>query len=199
MLNFLRLVDIEIFFLINSTLKNSVFDILMPFITNNKNFNLIFFLIFISLMFWGKTKGRVAGVSIVSGTIISDILCSRILKHLINRPRPFMVMDGVIKMVSAAGPSMPSSHAMNSFTVATMVFLFFRKKNVSEKKTILQTIKLYWIGFITYFFAFLSAYSRVYVGVHYPADIFVGAILGIMLGYVVYIITVKYIIKNAEI
>jgi undecaprenyl-diphosphatase len=189
MLNFLQTlqtIDVKIFFLINNTLKNNFFDFIMPFITTTKNFYIIFLLIFLYLIIFGKFRGKVAAISIVVGVTISDLLCSKILKHLINRPRPFMIMDEVIKMVSAAGPSMPSSHAMNSFTVATMFLLFFKKNGCNEKNWFIKIIKSYWVGIIAYFFAFLSSYSRVYVGVHYPSDVLLGAILGIFLGIILY-------------
>ena len=64
---------------------------------------------------------------------------------------------------------MPSAHAMNWFSGATLLYLFYPKR---------------WVWFLT--FAFLVALSRIIVGVHYPSDIFVGAVIGIGIGAGVY-------------
>jgi undecaprenyl-diphosphatase len=58
-----------------------------------------------------------------------------------------------------------SSHAANSFALAMAVYLLNKNK---------------WVGFILFFWAFLISYSRIYLGAHYPLDVFVGAILGIL-------------------
>lgn len=190
-LEFIKDIDIQLFYLVNHEWRNFLFDVIMPFITNTKNFYLIFIIIWICLIYYGKSKTRISAWSIIIGAMFSDILSSKILKHLINRPRPFETLQNVIKMVSSAGPSFPSSHAVNSFTVATMFMLFFKNDYADDKNKITQIVKNYWVGLVAYTFAFLSAYSRVYVGVHYPFDVFCGAILGILLGYGFYQITIK--------
>jgi len=64
-----------------------------------------------------------------------------------------------------------SSHAANSFAVASYSLLLIRNR-------------YYTISII--FWALLVSYSRTYLGVHYPGDILGGAILGIVLGYIIY-------------
>ena len=65
-----------------------------------------------------------------------------------------------------------SSHAANYGAIATYLFFLFRKFS-----------KWWWLLF---FWAALIAYSRVYLGVHYPADIFCGGLLGFAIGMGVY-------------
>jgi undecaprenyl-diphosphatase len=66
-----------------------------------------------------------------------------------------------------------SGHAISSFAVATLVSNILKPyyKNV-----------FYWL----FFWAFMVTYSRIYVGVHYPADIFTGAVFGIATGFLFY-------------
>ena len=64
-----------------------------------------------------------------------------------------------------------SSHASNSFVVAMFLHLLFKKK---------------WFSWFIFVWAALVSYSRVYLGVHFPADITGGAILGMVIGYGVY-------------
>jgi undecaprenyl-diphosphatase len=64
-----------------------------------------------------------------------------------------------------------SSHAANTFAIAVFSLLLFRNRYYS-------------ISIIAW--ASLVSYSRVYLGVHFPGDIIVGALLGIFVGYIVY-------------
>ncbi len=176
MIQFFKNLDISLFYFINHNLKNSFFDFLMPIVTNVKNFYLVFFILWLLMIFSKNYRFRIAGWTILITLIFSDILSSKILKHIFLRPRPFETLEGVYKLVCSAGPSLPSSHAVNSFTAATLIMLFFKRP--------LYTI-------ISYTIATLSAFSRVYVGVHYPSDVVFGAIIGFFIGWVSYKIVIK--------
>jgi undecaprenyl-diphosphatase len=68
-----------------------------------------------------------------------------------------------------------SGHSTNSFGIAMLLFLVFSKES---------------IWFRTGFFAWagITAYSRIYLGVHYPSDIFVGLIVGLFWGWMIYLL-----------
>ena len=82
------------------------------------------------------------------------------IKHLIH-----LVGDGCGGLYGFV-----SSHATNTAGIATFLFLLLRKKFP----------KYSWLVFI---WAALNSYSRVYVGVHYPADVMVGSLLGMAIGF----------------
>ena len=65
-----------------------------------------------------------------------------------------------------------SSHAANTFAMAFFTSKLFRNRYYS------------WFIFI---WAAVVSYSRIYLGVHYPLDIIGGALLGMLLGYLVFI------------
>jgi undecaprenyl-diphosphatase len=66
-----------------------------------------------------------------------------------------------------------SSHAANTFGVAMFLSLALRMK---------------WFTVLMMFWALVVSYSRIYLGVHYPADIICGALLGLACGYVVWLL-----------
>lgn len=202
-LDFLQYLDTQLFYFVNIEMRNRFFDLIMPFITDVKNFYIPFLVLFLGLLFFGKGRGRIAVFTIVLGVTFSDILSSKILKEIFARPRPFETLQNINQLVGAAGFSLPSSHAVNSFTAATMFFLFFRKKlnhtqSQSGRQLIADFIKAYWVGIIAYICAFLSAFSRIYVGVHYPFDALFGALIGIFVGWLVYKISTLVIYRKSK-
>lgn len=72
-----------------------------------------------------------------------------------------------------------SSHASNSFAIATFTSLFL--------SPYYKNYRIY-----AFIWAFLVSYSRIYLGVHFPGDIFAGAILGILLAHLVYFCYSKF-------
>jgi undecaprenyl-diphosphatase len=89
------------------------------------------------------------------------------LKDAVGRIRPCEALDGVRLLVGCGGsPSMPSNHAANSFALAVPLFMSARSR----------------LKYLFVLIAALVAYSRVYVGVHYPSDVLAGALLGAFIG-----------------
>ncbi len=103
---------------------------------------------------------------------------SNLTKHYIKRYRPThnLEIQAQVHTVNDYKGGMYgffSGHSTNSFGVAMLLFLIFSKESL-----------LFRIMFFAW--AALTAYSRMYLGVHYPSDIFVGFVVGIFWGYVVY-------------
>ncbi|MEW6195307.1 MAG: phosphatase PAP2 family protein [Bacteroidota bacterium] len=175
MLDTLYNIDITIFYFINGTLSNSLFDKFFVFITDVKNWYLTYLILLLISFFKGGRIGKIASIFVLFLIIISDQLSSFVLKDFFARIRPCNVLPDVNILVSCTESfSFPSSHAVNNFAVA----VFFAK----------LFPKLKWI---LYSSAFLIALSRPYCGVHYPSDIVGGAIIGSLLGYLFAIAALK--------
>jgi undecaprenyl-diphosphatase len=167
--------DTQLFFLINRTLANPFFDVLMPALTFQGYLlagPLLVYLVYRGL----KQKngpGRTClpqAISAIGIAFVSVLLADHLgdeLKHFIARSRPCQVLEGVRVIVSCPHTfSLPSSHAVTSFAFATPLFLLTRPFASAGWR--LYPLLL----------AALIALSRPYLGVHYPSDILAGAVIG---------------------
>lgn len=165
--------DRGLFYLINGGMANAFFDALMPVITDKGYLLMIPYL----LVLFGKAHREKDGSALLRTALAAVILSlfaillsdwlSHELKHIVGRPRPCKVLEGVHLLVGCTGSgSMPSNHATNSFAVAlTLGGLLCR--SVSP---LLISLPLLLAGLI--------AFSRISVGVHYPSDVLAGALMG---------------------
>lgn len=151
-------------------------------IFDQDSIGLIVDLIFLNSYFliYSLYRGRFYTVKVICATLIvftaSDSLTYRVFKQHFKRSRPEFVLEKVqLRTHSHTGYSFPSNHAANSF--AAFVFLGFWVSGLW------QTLFLLW--------ACLVAYSRIYVGVHFPADILSAALLGTTIAF-----TFKFIFKK---
>lgn len=160
-----RIVDTWLFYAVNHGTENGLFDWLMPLITD---YNIVAAIAIAAYLIWkDPKKGFILCIVIILAVTLSDFTNHRVFKEIFARLRPCNVLPDVHLLTGCSGSfSFPSSHAVNSFTVAA-VFGFYNKK----------------LFYITLPAAALVAYSRVYLGVHYPADVVVGALVGTGFGY----------------
>jgi undecaprenyl-diphosphatase len=110
-------------------------------------------------------------IAMILAVAVSDAFCRRVLKHYVERPRPGQsetFKDSAVVLAPGTGNSFPSNHAANCFAVAVILAAAFPR-----------------FRHMFYSFALLVAFSRVFVGVHYPSDVLVGSIVGILFGRVV--------------
>ncbi|MEW6713472.1 MAG: glycosyltransferase family 39 protein [Nitrospirota bacterium] len=153
--------DTSLFFLINQGLQNSFFDLIMPFITSRSY--IIFFLVVTPFFLKERKKGLIALLLSFIALGIGDA-SANFLKHLFEIPRPCHTLEEVRLLGGCGGSfSMPSNHAVNAFASAAAFSYFFRRASLPM-----------------FVIAILVAFSRVYIGVHYPSDVFAGAIWGFL-------------------
>ena len=173
-------IDLGLFYFFNQTIANPLFDKIMPFITEEDHWILLY-ITGLSILLWkGGRTGRYAVATLLITVIISDQLNSEVLKDYFDRLRPCKTLDDVRLLVSCgSGESFPSSHAVNNFGAATVASFYYERHK--------------WLFFST---ASIVAFSRVYVGVHYPLDLLTGAIVGVIIGIIVLFIINKFYKKD---
>ncbi|MBI2543603.1 MAG: phosphatase PAP2 family protein [Candidatus Aenigmarchaeota archaeon] len=155
--------DANVFLFINHSLVNPVFDAILPF-----THNLPYILFAVSVAYFFLRNERKLSLLLAIGIIIS-LVAVTLIKFSVDRPRPFEVYDDVRVLADADNsPSFPSNHVQTSFLVGTIVGRFHP-----------------YIGIFIYFLSAVVALGRVYTGVHYPTDVIAGALIGILIGWVV--------------
>lgn len=178
---FENLIELDkiIFSFFNQGLSNQIYDWIMPVITDwDKTIigRLLIVSTVIFLLWKGDPKKRMLVPLLFLTIIITDQLNSSVLKNIIDRPRPCHLVDGAyiienvrILVSCGSGFSFPSSHAANSFAIATLLSIYYQK--------------LSWLFILL---AAIVGFSRIYVGVHFPLDVIGGAVVGMICSLILY-------------
>lgn len=153
------------------SIRTPIGDVLMPLISKLGDAGAIWILLAVILIIIPKT--RKSGAILAAALLVDLILCNGLLKNLVRRVRPCDVNTSVQLLIARPHDfSFPSGHTAASF--AAVAALFF----AGEKKMWGPALVL----------AVLIAFSRMYLYVHYPTDILGGMIVGIVSGYIGYLI-----------
>ncbi len=126
-------------------------------------------------------------LAIVLVITLSDQFTSSFMKPFFERLRPCKDPDlaNVVNQVDRCGGryGFASSHAANTMGLAFFLFLF-------EKRSTFTVTMLIW--------AFFVGFSRVYLGVHFPGDVVVGFVVGIVFAYSLFKLMVRFTNQDAE-
>ena len=158
-------IDRAVFVVVNRTLQNPVFDCLMPALSN-KWLGLLLVAVVVPWLSarYGRRAWPAIGLAVLAVSL-SD-LGAGLIKQTVQRIRPCHVVPTVHLLAGCTRSfAMPSNHAGNMFAVAAVTGILLPR----------------W-GWVVLPLAGGVAYSRVYLGVHYPADVLVGALWGAGLG-----------------
>ena len=167
-------VNVDLFNFFNHGLQSPVLDGIMPIFTHFGGFKFIILILVVVILFARITKrDTLKKVAIITlGVLLFSAAIAFVLKHVVHEPRPFMSLDNVHLLIAEDDlNSFPSGHATSTFAVVTSLIL--NMKEFAKKNYLVIDIALV-------IFAVLIAFSRMYLGVHYPGDILAGAIVGIV-------------------
>ncbi len=167
----------EALFLFLNELNTTWLDPIMFFISGKLEWIWLYVLIIVRLIYKHKKAGLIALVVLILSVSLNDYITSGLMKPYFERIRPshdpsLAGMVHILNNYKGGLYSFASSHASNAFALATFLWLIFRRK---EK----------WVVYM-FVWAAVVAYSRIYLGVHYPGDIIVGASVGAIVANILY-------------
>ena len=114
------------------------------------------------LLFFPRTRkaGFWALIAMLFGLVCTNVL----LKHLVGRTRPWLVLEGLVPLVVEDDPnSFPSGHTCAAFACCVTWARCTGKR---------------WLRCLCIAAALLMGFSRLYVGVHFPSDVLAGCAVG---------------------
>ena len=144
--------------------RNAALDPTFKFVTNSvAPIGLAAPLLVTSIGFIQKDKTLQNKGYYMGATLLTSALITTSLKFAIDRDRPFVTYPDIQKLTGAGSPSFPSGHTSEAFATATSLSLAFPKWYVIAP---------------SFIWASAAGYSRMHLGVHYPSDVLVGALIG---------------------
>lgn len=170
-MNALNSIEIGLLHSLHDFFVCDLLDLVLPIITSLSNAGIIWIVIALALLPFKKTRqaGLSMGIALLLGLIFGNIL----LKPIVARTRPYDFDTSVLLLIAKEKDfSFPSGHTMAAFEGAVALFL-------NNKK----------VGVAALVLAFVTAFSRLYLMVHYPSDVLVGMLLGTVLALLAYKLT----------
>ncbi|MCE8423189.1 MAG: phosphatase PAP2 family protein [Candidatus Methanoperedens sp.] len=162
-LEYFESLDKTIFLDINHNMANPLFDFVFP------PLRYLTYIFWLSLIIYFLTRNEKKLALLMTVGIIGGMVFTYPLKLLIDRTRPYDQIESTRLLTpSETDPSFPSGHTELSFLASTVVSRF----HPGYSKYL-------------YAFSFIVALSRIYVGVHFPADTIAGLIVGVIIGKLV--------------
>lgn len=160
-MDFLLQLDGNILLAIQEYIRHDWMDSFWKFITSLGDSG--WFWLTVSLLLLIPRKTRKAGITAIVAIAIGALITNVMLKNLVARTRPYEVVQGLTLLIERQHDfSFPSGHTCASFAAALVYY---------------RLLPRFW-GIASIILAALIAFSRLYVGVHYPSDVLVGLLVG---------------------
>jgi len=175
--------DRDLFVYLNN-MHHPWLDPIMAFLSSYLAWMLVCITVIILIIYKNRYQGLAASLFMLVGLGINS-LANNLIKLVIMRPRPGREesLQEIIRQLEDIGytSSFFSAHSSNSFCMALFASFYFRNKYYS---------------IVMFAWALIVAYSRIYVGKHYPLDVMVGIVFGLLTGWFSFWIYNRYCNKK---
>ena len=164
MIEWITNIDKNILLFLQEHLRNGFFNPIMIFITYLGDGGIMWIVASLAMTAFKKT--RKAGIMALLALVLGFIVTNLILKNCFERVRPYDQFQDLILLIRKQSDfSFPSGHSCSSFAVSMTWYHYLNKKGIGRFSVILAS---------------LIAFSRLYVCVHFPTDVIVGVLVGIL-------------------
>ena len=170
--------DADILFWIQDHLRGAIPDKIFSAVTGLGELGILWILCIIAMLCMKKTRrhGVLMAIALIAAACIGNLL----LKPLIARPRPYTDFPSIVLLIAKEkSPSFPSGHTITAFACAAVFWHYDRRWGVGA--VIVATL----IGF-----------SRLFLFMHYPTDVLAGATLGLLIGFLTCMVSVKVSVRR---
>lgn len=162
--------DLPILDWIQANLKSGVMDVIWPIVTLFGDGGVFWIAVAAVLLFFPKT--RKTGIGMGVALILGVVVCNVTLKPLVGRIRPYDFQEklGVTIVLLTERMhdfSFPSGHTIASFEASVVILMNHKKA-----------------GIAALILAFLIAFSRLYLYVHYPTDVIFSMVVGTIFAFI---------------
>lgn len=166
----LNLFESDILLWIQDNLRTDAFDVLMPFVSALNNAGLLSILTVLLLL--ALTRYRRVGITAFFSLAFEFVIVNLFLKNCTARIRPYIVNEKLILLGQVPTDfSFPSGHTGAAFAVS-MAMLFCARDGELPKPCAYAAVAA----------SVLIALSRLYNAAHYPTDVLVGMLAGLVTG-----------------
>ena len=173
-LSFCQNLDGNLLLWIQENLRSEFLTPLFRFVTTTGNAGLLWIVMTCFLLVFKRTRkvGTMCAISLILSLIFTNLL----IKPIAARTRPYELIEGLHILIAKPHDfSFPSGHSSAAFAAAWVIFRRLKKK----------------FGIPALIYASIMAFSRLYLGVHYPTDVLAGILLGIL-----YAITAMWFVER---
>ncbi len=158
--------DAGVLLWVQEYIRTPLGDLLMPIWSSLGNDGLLWIALALLLLCFRKT--RRAGVLALAGMLLNFIAVNVVIKHLVARPRPWLVVEGLNTLLFIDDPnSFPSGHTSAACAFAAALCC---------------ELDPVWAKALAVAGAVLMGWSRIYVAIHFPTDVLAGAVIGAACG-----------------
>lgn len=181
-MNWLLQLDGNLLLWIQEFLRNDLLTPIVSFYTKLGDAGLLWIALSLGLLFCKRT--RRAGAAGLLALILGALCTNVVLKHLVARPRPWLTVEGLVHLVAEHDPnSFPSGHTCAAFAAASAWARALPRR---------------WMGVTAVVLAALMGLSRLYVGVHFPSDVLAGMAVGLLCGFLAWMLLNRLIRMRGE-
>lgn len=164
----LQNIDQSVLEFVNQTIRNPVFDAIMPIISRYGSYAWVGLVGLVVL--FDKRSGLSNAHLLLTSMLVGWVITEEVLKPLFHRPRPYLANLGIqvhTLLPLQSNASFPSGTAVVSLAILVPFVICYRRSNTK---------------FLAIIWGFLLLLSRVYVGAHYPSDVIAGLLIGSTVG-----------------